>query len=60
MSNPHIDGTSWTICLITAIGGYAQVITKSDVLFFLTVLSALTSLVYNIIKTCQQIRKGKQ
>ncbi|WP_149836887.1 hypothetical protein [Chitinophaga agrisoli] len=59
MKQIQTDGASWTMCAITWLGGFMQSISQSQILFTLTVVSGVTSVVYNLVKIRKELKNKK-
>jgi sulfite exporter TauE/SafE len=59
MNNSHPDGTSLTMFFLTIGTAWIQELTQSNILFMIAVISGVTSIVYNLVKTWNEW-KGKK
>jgi len=55
-----MDGKSVTGWVLTITGGWLTEATKSDIIFLITVLAGITTVVYNIVKVHEWFKKRKK
>ncbi len=52
-----IDYTSLKLTSLTFLGGIFTIATKSDIVFFVTMLAGITSIIYNVLKIRKELKK---